>query len=142
MRIKFVRDVDGFAYKACLTMKAAELAVMDSVKRVFGAGGFTISSGAKGMALVGPSCIRNPESLLKDALEDLKRSLSAVLDDDAEYEQRGYEDFPGGRFADAMRGTKSFPYPVRNPYRNAKHRAAWARGYSRAHQDLIVDFAD
>ncbi|MBD9635436.1 hypothetical protein IB277_03845 [Ensifer sp. ENS07] len=141
MRIKLIRDIDGFAYKACLTMKAAELAVLDSIKRVFGAGGFTISTGATGIALVGPSCIRNPEALLKDALEDLKRSLAAVHDDDAEYEQRGYEDFPGGRFADAMRGTKSFPSPVRNPYRNEKHHAAWARGYSRAHRELVADFA-
>jgi hypothetical protein len=59
-----------------------------------------------------------------------------------EDERAGYDAFPGGRFADAMRGTKSYPNHVRCPFRQPARVAAWEAGYNRAHDGLIESFAD
>jgi hypothetical protein len=56
-------------------------------------------------------------------------------------EQEGFEAFPSGRFADALRGTKSFPDHVRCPYKRPDRVAAWKRGYKRAHEAALESFA-
>lgn len=59
-----------------------------------------------------------------------------------EDERLGFEAFPGGRFADAMRGTKSFPGHPRCPFRRKDRVEAWERGYQKAHDALIEAFVE
>lgn len=51
----------------------------------------------------------------------------------ADYEA-GFRAFPSGRYADALRGVKSFRERVRCPFRRAERVEAWQRGYDEAHR--------
>lgn len=55
--------------------------------------------------------------------------------DDPEFDEaynRGWSDFPGGRMADALRGTKSAPDRPRCPYRRADRILGWETGIAHA----------
>ena len=48
--------------------------------------------------------------------------------------EAGFRAFPSGRYADALRGTKSFPDRVRCPFRRPERVTAWNAGYDEAHR--------
>lgn len=68
---------------------------------------------------------------------DLRRELQREED-----ERAGWSAFPGGRFADAMRGTKSFPDHARCPFRQPGRVEAWERGYERAYDSAVGAFQE
>lgn len=100
------------------------------------------------------ACFVDREANLIKALGEFGDALKAAIKrsaDDRAYSKReiqreederaGYEAFPGGRFADAMRGTKSFPSHARCPFKQPARVAAWEAGYDRAQASLQEAFA-
>jgi hypothetical protein len=101
------------------------------------------------------ACFVEREANLVKALGEFRDALRAAIKQRAywraeskrnlqreEDERAGYAAFPGGRFADAMRGTKSFPNHARCPFKQPARVTAWEAGYERAHDSLIEAFTE
>jgi hypothetical protein len=101
------------------------------------------------------ACFVDRHAKLIEALGEFRAALKAAIKQRAywraeskrnlqreEDERAGYDAFPGGRFADALRGTKSFPGHPRCPFKQPARVAAWEAGYDRAHLGLVEAFAE
>lgn len=99
------------------------------------------------------ACFVDREANLIKALGEFRDALNAAIKQTVSYraelkrdlqreadERAGFEAFPGGRFADAMRGTKSHPTHARCPFKQPARMAAWEAGYNRAYDGLIEAF--
>ncbi|HYE49983.1 MAG TPA: hypothetical protein VEB20_10375 [Azospirillaceae bacterium] len=72
----------------------------------------------------------------------LERFPFLISEDERAAEAAGEAAFQriSARVADALRGTKSQPANVRNPYRNPAKAAAWSRGFDRTEAEFTRDW--
>jgi hypothetical protein len=148
MKYKLNRNAAGDAVSAVVTLTPREAGVVMArrVDLIYSPGGLGPDMpDENGVAYFGGACFvdleQNLIACLKkfgDALKaeikwqdansaSIKREIQAERD-----EAEGFSAFPGGRWSDALRGTKSFPNHARCPFRNPDRVAAWERGYERA----------
>ncbi|MGY3609893.1 MULTISPECIES: hypothetical protein [unclassified Bradyrhizobium] len=158
MKFKLIR-VAGEVRAASVTLTEAERIEILAGRVPFGyAGGLGIDRQEVvegGIISFSGACFVDREANLIKALGEFRDALTASIKEQAriraelkrdiqreEDERAGYEAFPGGRFADAMRGTKSFPNHPRCPFKQPARVAAWEAGYNRAHDGLIEAFSE
>jgi hypothetical protein len=153
---KLIR-VAGEVHAASVTVTESERIeiLSGSVPFIYGRGGFGIDrqEAVEGRTLkFSGACFVDREQNLLAALEDFRKALReaikvrtksrAEIKQQIDDERAGHDAFPGGRFADALRGTKSFPDHPRCPFKRSERVRAWEAGYSHAHESLIEAFAD
>jgi hypothetical protein len=156
MKFKLLRVGDEVR-AASVTVTEAERyeVISSSVPFIYSPGGFGIDwqEAIDGNTLLfAGACFVEREKNLLAALENFRGALREAIKRRAklkaeakqaiEDEEAGYGAFPGGRFADALRGTKSFPDHVRCPFKQPARVAAWEAGYDRAHESLIEAFSE
>lgn len=155
MRVRLVRNNDGEAVSAMVTLTEKERRVVLSgqVPWIYSPGGMGPERPSESATVkFGGACYVDTERCLLACLAAFRVAIAAefkrlaywrkVDKVIAQDEEAGFEAFPGGRFADAMRGTKSFPGHPRCPFKQPERAAAWERGYARAHEGLIESFAE
>lgn len=157
MHFKLIRNPTGEACRAIVTLTERERyeVIAGAVPYIYSPGGLGIDRDEaiasstidfRGACFVDVercliACLAAFRVALRDAIKKRAywRRITATMDQD---EQDGFDAFPGGRFADAMRGTKSFPNHIRCPFKDPNRTQAWQRGYSNAHAALIDSFAE
>jgi hypothetical protein len=146
MRYKLIRGFDGIAYSAEVTLTERErtLVLTRRVPMIYSPGGMGPDDPRESNTVrFGGACYVDVEPKLRACLAAFRAALKAEIERedarriDIDAEMRGFNAFPAGRYLDALRGTKSFPAPVRCPYREPRRTAAWARGYDAAHAALV-----
>lgn len=150
MKFSLIR-VAGEALAARVTLTEAERReiITNSVPFIYEPGGLGID---RQEALDGRTikfsgaCFVDREQKLLGALENFRSALRRAIKERSGNQQAiaderaGREAFPGGRFADAMRGTKSFPVHARCPFKQPSRVQAWERGYNAAHDAMLEAF--
>lgn len=146
MRVKLLRDAEGAAYAADITLTKLERSILHwrEVKMIYGEGCGPRDPDARGVVRFGGPLFWDVERRFLADLDAFKAAMAAAVaarterKANAEARQRGFEDFPAGRWMDAQRGTKSYPNHARCPYRVPARVAAWEAGYAEAH-DAVVE---
>jgi hypothetical protein len=160
MKYRLIRDAKGEAYSAMVTLTEQERQAMfraagGTVPMIYSPGGMGPNMPRESNTVrFGGACFTDVEPCLLACLDafrsalkaEIKRHREACAEINAQIasesdEEAGREAFPGGRFADAMRGIKSFTGHARCPFKRPERIAAWERGYSAAHTSTIEAFA-
>lgn len=149
MKYKLNRNASGEAVSASVTLTEKErLAVLGGqVPWIYSPGGMGPERPTDSATInFGGACYVDTERCLLACLAAFRVAVAAELKRQSNWRRRdkralqdeaeGFAAFPGGRLADALRGTKSFPNNIRCPFKRADRVAAWQCGYDRAMQGV------